>query len=188
MLTLKLVGVKVDELEWGKIKAYSMYILTFVAVIYANMQALSNSNVETVIVFRACSPISVTIIEYLFMDRTWPSLRSSTSLGMVAVSAIIYCISDSQFALNGIGAYTWAIIYFFLITVEMTLGKKLASSVKMDSVWGPVLYQNLLAAPPMFLFAYSNDDFKGVYDKLIEMPMTGVMLLLFSCVVGTLIG
>ena len=123
-----------------------MYIVAFVAAIYANMQALAHSNVETVIVFRACSPIAVSVVEYLFMDRAWPSLRSSISLIAVACGAVLYCISDSQLALNGIGAYTWVIIYFFLITFEMTYGKKLTSAVKMDSVWGPVLYCNLLAA------------------------------------------
>lgn len=188
VLFLKVVGVQVDNLEWDKVKAYAMYIVAFVAAIYANMQALSHSNVETVIVFRACSPISVTIIEYFFMDRAWPSLRSSISLGLVAVGALIYCMCDSQFALNGISAYSWVITYFFLITFEMTYGKKLTSSVKMDSVWGPVLYCNLLASLPMFLLGYSYGDYDGVYDKLIEMPVNGCMVLLFSCVAGTLIG
>lgn len=78
-------GNAVDGFEWSKMKAYSMYIVAFVAAIYANMQALANSNVETVIVFRACSPISVTIVEYFLMDRgnyiskflklyRWPSI------------------------------------------------------------------------------------------------------------------
>ena len=188
VLVLKLLGVQVDNLEWDKVKAYAMYIVAFVAAIYANMQALSHSNVETVIVFRACSPISVTIIEYFLMDRAWPSLRSSISLGLVALGALIYCMSDSQIALNGLSAYTWVVIYFVLITFEMTYGKKLTSSVKMDSVWGPVLYCNLLAALPMFLLGYSNGDYEGVYDKLVEMPANGVYILLFSCVAGTLIG
>ena len=65
ILFIKLCGVTVDDLEWDKIKAYSMYIVAFVAAIYANMQALSHSNVETVIVFRACSPVAVSIVEYL---------------------------------------------------------------------------------------------------------------------------
>ena len=85
-------------------KSYALYIVAFVAAIYANMQALAHSNVETVIVFRACSPIAVSIVEYLFMDRAWPSLRSSISLCTVAFGAILYCQSDSQLALNGIGA------------------------------------------------------------------------------------
>jgi GDP-mannose transporter len=165
-----------------------LYIVAFVAAIYANMQALAHSNVETVIVFRACSPIAVSIVEYMFMDRAWPSLRSSISLIAVACGAVLYCISDSQLALNGIGAYTWVIIYFFLITFEMTYGKKLTSAVKMDSVWGPVLYCNLLAALPMFLLGYLNGDYEGIQTKMADIPPNGMMVLLFSCVAGTMIG
>lgn len=188
ILFIKMCGITVDDLEWDKVKAYSMYIVAFVAAIYANMQALSHSNVETVIVFRACSPVAVSVVEYLLMDRAWPSVRSSISLGTVAMGALLYCTSDSQLALNGLSAYTWVIIYFFLITFEMTYGKKLTSAVKMDSVWGPVLYCNLLAALPMFLLGYCNGDYQNIWTKLSELPANGVMILLFSCVAGTLIG
>lgn len=188
VLLLKFSGVYVDAIEWTKVKAYSLYIAAFVGSIYANMQALSHSNVETVIVFRACSPIAVTVIEYVLMDRAWPSLRSSISLLTVAAGAMLYCMSDSQFALNGLGAYTWVFIYFFLIVFEMTYGKKLTSTVKMDSVWGPVLYCNLLATIPMFLLGFLNGDYENIVEKLQEVPANGVMVLLFSCIAGTLIG
>jgi GDP-mannose transporter len=162
--------------------------VAFVAAIYANMQALAHSNVETVIVFRACSPVAVCIVEYLFMDRALPNLRSSISLTVVVLGAVMYCYSDSEFVLGGLKAYYWVILYFFLITFEMTYGKKLTSSVKMDSVWGPVLYCNLLAAFPMFLLGYVNGDYENISEKLSELPANGAMILLFSCVVGTLIG
>ena len=188
ILLIKCCGVPVDNLEWGKIKSYLLYIVAFVAAIYANMQALAHSNVETVIVFRACSPIAVSIVEYFFMDRAWPSIRSTISLTMVAMGAVMYCRSDSQLALNGLGAYTWVIIYFVLITFEMTYGKRLTSSVKMESVWGPVLYCNLLAALPMFLLGYCNGDYENIGLLMSELPANGVMILLFSCIAGTLIG
>ncbi len=102
---LKFCGViTCDDLELPKIKAYSTYIVAFVFAIYANMKALGNSNVETVIVFRACSPIAVCLIEYLFMDRIAPSLRSKFSLALVATGAVLYCLSDSQFLLNGLSS------------------------------------------------------------------------------------
>lgn len=118
IVVMKAAGVKVDALEKEKVKAYGMYIFAFVSSIYANMKALSNSNVETVIVFRACSPIAVSIIEYLFMGRELPNARSALALVTVAFGAVIYCLSDSEFALKGLGAYTWAIIYFFLTTAS----------------------------------------------------------------------
>lgn len=70
-------GVKIDKFEWSKLQPYMLYIIAFVAAIYTNMQALNYSNIETVIVFRACTPISVTIIEYLLMGRDLPSFRST---------------------------------------------------------------------------------------------------------------
>ena len=188
ILLYKMMGGQVDKLEWSKVKAYAWYIVAFVAAIYANMQALSHSNVETVIVFRACSPIAVTVVEYIFMDRAWPSLRSSLSLSVVALGAIFYCMSDSQFQMNGIKSYYWVITYFFLITFEMTYGKKLTSTVKMDSVWGPVLYCNLLAAGPMFMIGYVNGDYENIGEVMAEVPANGMMILIFSCVAGTLIG
>ena len=106
-------------------RAYALYIGAFVLSIYANMKALALSNVETVIVFRACVPVAVATIEYLFMDRALPSFRSAVSLGVVSLGAIMYCLSDSEFALNGIGAYTWALLYFVLIAFEMTCNRPL---------------------------------------------------------------
>ena len=188
IFVMKTLGVSVDDLEWTKLKAYGMYIMAFVSAIYANMQALQHSNVETVIVFRACSPIAVCAVEYMFLGRALPSLRSTLSLLAVAAGAVLYCMSDSEFNLNGLGAYYWVTIYFFLITFEMTYGKKLTSTVKMDSVWGPVFYCNLLAAGPMFALGYTAGDYNDVTERLLEMPLNGVLILLFSCVTGTLIG
>lgn len=94
--------MKVDALEYDKIYSYMFYIVAFVLSIYANMKALSLSNVETVIVFRACVPVVVTVIEYFFMDRALPSVRSALSLFVVSAGAVMYCLSDSEFAMNGI--------------------------------------------------------------------------------------
>ena len=81
-------GVKIDRIEWVKLRPYIVYIIAFVLAIYTNMQALNYSNIETVIVFRACTPISVTIIEYLFMGRALPSARSA----MVSKSGL--CVAN----------------------------------------------------------------------------------------------
>lgn len=186
---IKVSGLaKVDGLELEKVKAYGVYIFAFVAAIYCNMKALQASNVETVIVFRACSPIAVCIVEYFFMDRQWPEMRSQISLACVALGAILYCLTDSEFAMNGIAAYYWVTMYFVLITFEMTYGKMLTSNVKMETVWGPVFYCNLLAMLPMYILGSSTGDFEGLTQKMSEVPVEGAWLILASCVVGTLIG
>ena len=188
IVIMKFAGVPIDGIDNKILRAYLIYTAVFVFAIYTNMQALSMSNVETVIVFRACSPIAVSIVEYIFMNRDLPSIRSATSLGIVAVGAILYCMSDSQLALNGFGAYSWAILYLVFITVEMTYGKQITSTVKMNSVWAPVLYCNAFAALPMFLLGYVKGDYNGVMERLYSMSFNGHVILLFSCIAGTLIG
>lgn len=178
----------IDWFEWEKVKPYSYYVAIFVTAIYTNMKALSVSNVETVIVFRACSPIAVSIIEYYFMGRDLPNTRSTISLSCVAIGAIIYCYSDSQLKLQGISSYFWVVIYFFLITAEMTYGKKLTSSVSMVSVWGPVLYCNALSVIPMFILGLYDGDFIHKLAAVPELSTGALAVLFFSCVVGTLIG
>lgn len=136
VLIMKFSGcVEVDDFEWAKVKPYCLYIVAFVSAIYANMRALSVSNVETVIVFRACTPLAVTVVDFLFMGRALPSARSAMSLVSVCLCALLYCITDSEFAMKGLGAYSWVSLYFCLIVFEMTYGKRLTSSVKMKSVW-----------------------------------------------------
>ncbi|EOD08082.1 hypothetical protein EMIHUDRAFT_249207 [Emiliania huxleyi CCMP1516] len=70
----------VDGFEREKVRPYLAYTGMFVCTIYCNMKALQNSNVETLIVFRACCPIVVSLLDYLFLGRELPSARSFASL------------------------------------------------------------------------------------------------------------
>lgn len=189
ILLMKGGGVKVDDLEWAKVKPYMVYILAFVGSIFANMNALNRSNVETIIVFRASTPMATTVIDYMFLGRELPTLRSAAALGVVGFGALVYCMSDSQLGLDGIGAYTWVSVYFVLIVFEMTYGKKLVKSVEMKSVWGPVLYTNLIAILPMTIMGLCFGEINGdSADLLVELDFAGWCVLLFSCITGCLIG
>lgn len=189
MKGFSLAGVKIDSLEWRKVKHYLVYVLAFTVSRYANMKALERSNVETVIVFRACAPLAVSFIEYYFMGRAFPSLKSLLSLFIVCVGAIFYCISDSEFSLHGLSAYSWVSLYFLLLTFEMTYCKTLTTTAQMSTNWGPVFYCNSLAILPMILFGYFAGDFgDGLWVSLSSLPPTGALILFFSCIAGTFIG
>lgn len=68
---------------------------------------LTNLQVETVIVFRACTPIIVSVLDYLFMGRELPSTQSVVALVVVAGGAAGYMANDSAFAMDGWSAYYW---------------------------------------------------------------------------------
>ena len=159
---------EVDTFDWERSKAYALYVIIFVLAIYTNMKALSVSNVETVIVFRACSPIAVALTDYLFMNRAFPTIRSCISLVIIASGAFVYCLSDSQLSMHGISSYYWVLTYFVLIVIEMTYGKSLTSTVKMNSVWGPVLYCNTFSIVPIGLLCWIDGDFEKIHDGINE--------------------
>lgn len=188
VLFIKWYGVKVDNFELKKVKVYLIYIVFFVGSIYSNMQTLSLSNVETLIVFRACVPIATTVVEYVLMGRTLPNLRSALSLLVVATGACVYCHVDSEFKMKGIAAYTWVFIYYILITCEITYAKQLTSSIKMESIWGPVMYTNALAIIPMALIGNTRHEFDDIVPLVMAVPYHGWLVILFSCVAGTAIG
>ncbi|KAL3903391.1 MAG: hypothetical protein SGARI_005403 [Bacillariaceae sp.] len=75
--TIQCLGyIQVDKIQWEYVKPYALYIVFFSTGVYCNMRSLSTSNVETVIVFRALSPMCVAFLDALFLGREWPSTRS----------------------------------------------------------------------------------------------------------------
>lgn len=177
----------VDSLEWKFIKPYLIYIVAFTLGVYTNMSALAVSNVETVIVFRSCTPIAVSFLEYLFLGREVPTTRSIIAMLVIALGAASYMFNDSQFAMDGIRAYFWVLVYFFIICFEMTYGKKIVSGVGLKTNSGPVLYTNLLAIPAMSLVVLGGSEIAGFFEFVSAGNVTqrGWGLLFLSCVVGT---
>ena len=192
VLLLKYLGkVQVDEFEWGKVKAFSVYTVFFASSIYANMRAIQVSNPETVLVFRACSPLAVAFAEHMLMNRAVPSMTSSLSLVAVAVGAAIYCVSDSLFHLHDFSAYTWLTLYVVLTTCEIIYGKILTEPAKTSwTLCGLVLYQNSLVALPMFIFGYAYGDYVDARQSFLDMKdqHIGYTAIVLSCVIGTAIG
>lgn len=178
-----------DPLEKFKIQKYLIYVFTFTISRYANMKALQQSNVDTIIIFRSCIPLTISILEYFFLNRLFLSLKSFLSLVVICLSAIVYCYHDSNFILNGYQAYSWVMIYFLLLTFELTYCKALMSSVALKTNWGPVYYCNVLAVIPMTILCYLVGDLDGnIWEDISHISFTGIVVILFSCVAGTFIG
>lgn len=181
----------VDELEMKYIKPYLYYIAAFALGIYCNMKSLVQSNVETVIVFRALSPCLVSVLDALFLGREWPSTRSWFAVIGIALGAYGYALHDQQFIEQGPAAYFWPVLYLVVISFEMAYGKKLIASVDLKTRSGPVLYTNLLGILPMLGFAILAGEpsrLMGPSTGESSFSAAGALLLLLGCFVGTAIG
>eukprot|EP00047_Mylnosiga_fluctuans_P004676 m.235912 g.235912 ORF g.235912 m.235912 type:complete len:332 (-) comp12901_c0_seq1:134-1129(-) len=175
-------GTVVDKIEWVKVKPYLIYVASFSAGIYTNMKALETSNVDTVIVFRCCTPLVVSFLDFLFLGREFPNLRSIAALVALLVGAFNYVTSDSAFMLDGLSAYFWVSIYFCLLCFSMAYGKQVTDAVPMNTMWGPALYSNFLSIPPTILFGLMGNE----QAKFAVMPwnLYALFMLLLSCVMG----
>ena len=71
-------------------------------------------------VFRSCTPLAVAFFDYLFYNRTAPSMRSCLSLLLITLGAIAYIITDREFQANGFAAYTWVMIWWFVLIFQLT--------------------------------------------------------------------
>mmetsp|Transcript_27356 Transcript_27356/g.31879 ORF Transcript_27356/g.31879 Transcript_27356/m.31879 type:complete len:359 (-) Transcript_27356:64-1140(-) len=190
----------IDEMKWEFLKPYLVYTVAFSTGVYTNMMCLNTSNVETVIVARALSPIIVSFLDHIFLGRELPSNRSMGSLAMIVVGAVGYASTDEAFLSQGIGAYFWPFLYLNVITFEMVYGKKIIKSVNFETISGPVQYTNLTGCPPMLLFAIMGGEFQAlnrtiqdygatsVFEYFTKLPAHVIALVVLGCLVGTGIG
>jgi drug/metabolite transporter (DMT)-like permease len=111
--------ITIDAVKWEYVKPYLLYTFFFSTGVYCNMRSLSISNVETVIVFRALSPVVVAFLDALFLGREWPSNRSWVGLCTLIVGAYGYASYDVKFQSQGMSAYWWPSLYTVVIALEM---------------------------------------------------------------------
>jgi len=152
------------------------------------MRALEGASVETIIVFRACTPLCVAGLEYLFMNRDLPDMKSTGSLLAVMAGASAYVSMDDSFRIGGMGAYFWIFVWYFLLCFQMTFGKYLLKQVDLETVWGPVLYSNFLSIPPTMILGMTLGDFDKWSRGGVEVSDPAVLWVGLSCIVGIAIG
>ena len=96
-------------------RPFMVYIFGFALSLYSNMRALQETSVETVIVFRSCVPMAVSILEWMFLGRRLPNARGGGALCVIGLGTLQYVRSDSQFKAEGAGAYLWVTVYYLTV-------------------------------------------------------------------------
>jgi len=168
--------IKVDKLEMSKVKSYSLVAFIFLSTIFTNIKCLQYSNVETFIVFRASTPLVISLCDYAFLNRALPNMKSTVCLLGLLAGAAVYVMWDHAFEVKG---YMWVGIWYVMFTIDQIYIKRICDVVKMDSNWGRVFYTNLLASLPLvFLSAYDREV------TTVEWTNKGIAALLLSCVLG----
>ncbi|CAE7236077.1 GONST3 [Symbiodinium natans] len=170
----------IELIRWEKARPFFLACLVFFLCLLANTQALKSVNVETVIVARSCSPIAVSVLEHFTLGRALPNTPGLLSLLAIAGGAVMYVVTDQGFQIEG---YTWLLLYFVFIVVEMVFVKFVVDTIPM-STWTRVYYNNTLSIP-MVLVSSVLTGF-GAFAQ-VEWGVAHVVMVALSCVVGVAI-
>ena len=181
----KLCGwLHMDDFEWDKAKYYLVYVLSFTIGTYTNMKVLSMANVETVIVFRSCTPLAVAFFDTIFYNRALPGLRSTLSLFLITIGAVAYIMTDREFHMHGSAAYKWVCIWWVVLVFQLTYGKFLVTGIPLASLWTPVLYTNTFSILPALCVCMLAGELSPERLEHVEVTNTALFWLLASCAIG----
>eukprot|EP00906_Rhabdomonas_costata_P029210 RCo041243 len=177
--------LQLDALTWSKIRPYMVYNVAFAAYAYANMRALQDSGVDTVILFRCCSPLVIAVLDWVFLGRALPSWRSTVSLVLICVGGVGFVEVDHTYGALGWRAYTWCLIYLALLCFLICFGKQIVASLKLNGTTGHVYYTNLLSIPFIMTVVAGS----GEVERLHTMNLTwhAWVFLILSCIFGVAI-
>eukprot|EP00750_Incisomonas_marina_P014934 INCI1798.1.p1 GENE.INCI1798.1~~INCI1798.1.p1 ORF type:complete len:396 (+),score=59.72 INCI1798.1:186-1373(+) len=174
--------VELEDFQWSKVKPYLIYVCSFVLGLFTNMMALSHGNVETAIIFRACAPLAVAFLDWIFLGRQFPRPRSLVALVVLLVGAYGYIHFDKQFESQGWVAYTWVLLYFATLCFSMTFGKYIMNQVPLKNMWSSVLYTNVLGLPMTILLGIYMGEVQSL--KSFVFNDVAVLNILLSSIVG----
>ena len=143
---VKLAGccgcIVVDKLEWRKLLAFLPISLAFLAAVFANIKTLQFANVETFVVFRASTPLTISICDWLCLGRELPGARSLVCLIVLLGAAAAYVATDAHFVVHG---YIWVGVWYVIFCFDQLYIKHAVDTVEVESNWGRVFYTNLWA-------------------------------------------
>jgi len=173
--------IQVDQLEASKIKRFWLVPVSFLGTVFANIKILQNANVETFIVFRASTPLIISILDFLFLERELPSKRSWMCLFALLCGSLAYVYNDKFFSVD---AYFWVVVWYVIFSFDQVYIKHAVDTVDMTT-WGRVYYTNYLASIPLFFLMCSNGEIMIL--RTFTWTSYSMFWLLVSCTVGVAI-
>lgn len=109
--------VQSDKLEWKKVKPFLLVVVAFLGALFTNVKTLQYANVETFVIFRSSTPLLIACLDYAFLGREMPNMRSWLALVAILIGAMLYVQTDSNFEVR---AYTWVCAWIFVFAFDQT--------------------------------------------------------------------
>ena len=141
MAVLGLCYLDVTPCSLDILKKFWPVPIAFLGTLFAGLKAVQYANVETFIVFRATTPLMLSMAEWLFLGRQLPNMRSAFCLMLMLGASVGYTLTDSFFQISG---YLWILVWYFVFMTEFLVVKHKVDTVDMTNwVCNSVLHDRL---------------------------------------------
>ena len=172
-----------DRFERSKMVPFIGVSIAFLSALYTNIKTLQYANVETFVVFRSSTPVLISMLEFIFLGRKLPSVRSFASLIGMLIGAIAYMRSDSCFEVK---AYTWVVLWYFVFCFDQIFIKHIVETVDLTP-WGRTLYTNSLALPWVICACFVSSESTDVIRNMnMHQNFESFFAVFISCTLGVL--
>lgn len=174
--------IDVDALEWAKVKAFWIVPVSFLGTIFANIKILQHANVETFIVFRASTPLVLSVLETHYLGRDLPTKQSVFILIVLLLGALSYMQAEqSQLTYDSM---FWVVVWFTLFCFDQIYIKHVVNTVEMTT-WGRVYYTNLIPLPFLVVIGAFTGEVSGFMQAMDNVFTVNTMWVPLSWVLGT---
>jgi GDP-mannose transporter len=142
--------------SWKTALAFAPAPIAFLGTLFSNIKVLQYANVETFIVFRASTPLLISVADYVWMDRELPNKRSVVCLLVILMGAVLYVKSDADFHVSG---YTWVMVWYAIFSIDQLYIKYIINKTKKKmTTWGRVFVTNAIGACIMGPLVLMGDE------------------------------
>ena len=176
------------------IRAYCLVAFVFLGTIYSNFQVIRTIGVNSFIVLRCGTPLLISLLDFLFLNRELPQGRSLLALFGIFLAGSAYAymkyveFESAQHKLEnksaGFVGLAWSIVWLTCFAVDMIYIKHVAHAHKCTGI-ERTLYQNLLAIPILLVPLLSPLEESSV--RAVDVGNRALIALGLSCIAGSVL-
>ena len=177
--------VEIQAVDRAVLSQYVTYALIFALGVNFTMRSLAVTNVETVLLFRSCSPVLVAFVDTLCLGREMPSCRSFASMLCIVLGATWFAASELQTETSGLDVPGVCVntVNLLLTATLMTWGKHVTDSSAVNLTTS-VFICNATSIVPIFALVVLEKEHLIIREHR-WLSLYAVGVLGTSCVMGT---
>lgn len=174
------------------LRAYVFVAVVFLSTIYSNFQVLHAIGVNSFIVLRCATPLMISFLDWVFLNRQLPTGKSLGSLVGIFLVGSMYAnlkyrelSGEHQSSPVGFRGIAWSLVWLACFMLDMIYIKHVADAYECTGL-ERTLYQNTLTLPVLVVLLCSPLE-SIITVKHGEVEARALVAIVLSCIAGAIL-